>query len=196
MKKSIFNFIRTTLTGGIIFLLPIVLLFIVLAKAIEILHKISSPLADAITDGDILGFDGSMVVAIVLLIIICFISGLLFRLPTIKLWVKSLEDNVLTYLPGYALMKAITVDTLGQQEEHNLKPILVQDGDSWNMAFLVEENKELSTVFIPDAPRYDAGEVRVVATSTVKKLNISTNKFIQSIKNFGKGVLEWKGMED
>jgi uncharacterized membrane protein len=131
MKKSIFNFIRTTLTGGIIFLLPIVLLIIVIAKAIEILHKISSPLADAMTDGEILGFDGSMLVAIFLLVIICFLSGLLFRSARIKLWVTSLEENVLTYLPGYALLKSVAADTLGEQDAHKMYRYVMERIGIW-----------------------------------------------------------------
>ena len=182
---------RTTLTGGIIFLLPVVLLIILITKAFHILLKISSPLAAIMTDGDILGLDGSMLVAIFLLILICFVSGLLFRSAKIKKLVASMEENLLTYIPGYALIKSITVDTLGEQADHNMKPILVQDGDSWNMAFLVEEDEDMCTIFIPDAPRYDAGEIRVVSRKTVKKLDVSTRKFTQSIKNFGSGTLGW-----
>ena len=101
MKNPIAGFIRATLTGGIIFLLPIVLIIMVGAKAIEILLKISSPLAKHMADGSFLGLDGSMLLAVTLLILICFISGLFYRSVVVKNWIARLEENVLVYLPGY-----------------------------------------------------------------------------------------------
>ncbi len=195
MKNSIIKFIRATLTGGIIFLLPIVLFSIVLAKAIEILIKISQPLANVMNE-KVFGFDGSMLVAIVLLVIICFIGGLLFRSAVVKKWIAKLEDNMLIFLPGYALIKSITADTLGEQVENELKPVLVKDEENWNMGFLVEEDERYATVFVPDAPRYDAGEVRIVPIANIKKLNVSVRKFSQSIKNFGSGTLHWLSHPD
>jgi uncharacterized membrane protein len=188
--KSILLFVRTTLTGGIIFLLPVVLLTIILAKAYNILIKASAPISERLPDL-ILGLDGSRLLVIFLLIIICFFSGLLFRSIRVKKWVEKLEDNVLIYMPGYALTKAITADAVGGQVDHNMTPILVGDGENWNLGFLVEEGETRSTVFIPDAPRYDAGEIRIVPSQFVQKLDISVHKFTQSIKVFGKGALHW-----
>ncbi len=190
MKKSIFNFIHATLTGGIIFLLPIVLVGIIIEKAVAILLEISHPLARFLNE-NFFGFDGSILLAIVLLIIACFFGGLIFRSATAKKAVSKLEDNVLVFLPGYSLIKTITADALGEKVENKLIPVLVQDGEYWNMAFLVEENENLATIFIPDAPRSDAGEVRVVPVTNVKKLAVTAGKFNQSIRNYGKGTLEW-----
>ena len=97
--KSILAFLRTTLTGGIIFLLPITLLIIILKKAYELLVKISGPIAQKIPDF-FLGLDGSNIIAILLLLLFCFIGGLFFRSRLIRRWVGKLEDNVLCFLPG------------------------------------------------------------------------------------------------
>ncbi len=118
-------------------------------------------------------------------------SGLLFRSTYIKNLVRKLEESVLNFIPGYALIKSITADSIGEQIDQKMTPILIKDDDSWNLAFLVEEGTELSTVFIPDAPRYDAGEVKIIPTVLVKKLNVSTTVFSRSIKNYGKGAISW-----
>jgi hypothetical protein len=55
------------------------------------------------------------------------------------------------------------------------------------LAFLVEQGEIYSTVFIPDAPRHDA-EINYTF-DRIQKLDISSNKFSQSIKTFGKGLL-------
>ncbi len=188
--KSIFSFIRITIAGGVLFLLPVVLIGIILAKAYVILNTVSSPLSRRLPN-DILGFDGHVLISLVLLVLICFLSGLLFRTKTVKRWIKILEDKVLVFLPGYVLMKSMTSDTIGNPKDATLKPALIKEGEWWGLGFLVEEGDELSTVFRPDAPRHDAGEIKLVPKESVKKLDVPLNVFSKSIKNYGKGAQSW-----
>jgi uncharacterized membrane protein len=188
--KSIFSFIRITIAGGVLFLLPVVLIGIILAKAYVILNTVSSPLSRRLPN-DILGFDGHVLISLILLVLICFFSGLLFRTKTVKRWIKILEDKVLVFLPGYVLMKSMTSETIGKTKDATLKPALIKDGEEWGLGFLVEEGKVMSTVFRPDAPRHDAGEIKLVPKESVKKLDIPLNVFSKSIKNYGKGAQSW-----
>jgi len=188
--KSFYRFIRATFTGGILFLLPMVLLFIIFGKAFEILHKISAPIAEKLPD-QIFGFDGSMLLAILLLIVVCFFSGLLFKTNLAKKGISKLEDNVLVLIPGYSLIKSITAGAIGEDVDNAMKPILIKDGESWGLGFLVEEGENMSTVFIPEAPKHDSGEIKIIPTVYIQKLDVSTTKFIQSFKTFGKGAIHW-----
>jgi uncharacterized membrane protein len=188
--KSLLSFIKTTLTGGILFLLPFVLIVILLKEVFVYLSKLSEPISKYLPE-IIFGLDGSNIVALILLIVICFIAGLLFRSERAKKFTTAIEDNILSLMPGYALLKSITADAIGEKIEHNMTPILIKDDATWNLAFLVEEGANLSTVFIPDAPRHDAGEIKIIETHLIKKINVTTNIFARSIKNYGKGALEW-----
>ena len=184
------RFIRTTVIGGILFLLPLVVLFIIFEKAHSILSVISDPISRKISDS-ILGFDGSALISILLLILICFLGGLIFRSKKVKKVLQKLEDKVLIYIPGYSLMKSVTADTLGEDVANKLIPARVADGEDWLLGFLIEEGKNHSTVFLPDAPRYDAGEIRILPTSSVVKLDIPANKFTKMIRSYGVGALEF-----
>jgi uncharacterized membrane protein len=188
--KSLFRFIRATLSGGILFLLPLVLVIMMLGKAHQIMVKISGPLASKLPD-HFLGLDGSGILAVVLLVLVCFIAGLLIRSPRLKKQVEKLEENLLIYIPGYILLKSITADTIGETDEKGLKPIVVKDGDCWKIGFLVEEKNGMSTVFIADAPRHDAGEVLIFPSEMVKLISMPSNKVVQSLKNYGKGAIDW-----
>jgi uncharacterized membrane protein len=188
--KSIVSFIKTTLSGGILFLLPFILVITLLKEVFNFLFKISDPISKYLPE-IIFGLDGSYIVAILLLVLICFIGGLLFLTKPVKKFTKKIENNILNLMPGYALIKSITADTIGEKIENKMTPILIKDDKSWNLAFLVEEGDDLSTVFIPDAPRHDAGEVKIVPTEFIKKLNVSSNIFSKSIKNYGKGANAW-----
>jgi uncharacterized membrane protein len=171
-------------------LLPFILIILLLKEVFIYLFKISEPISKYLPE-IIFGLNGSNIIAIFLLVFICFIGGLLFRTNRAKKFTKSIEDNILSLIPGYALLKSITADAIGEKIEHNMTPILIQDDTAWNLAFLVEEGPLLSTVFIPDAPRHDAGEIKIIETHLIKKINVSTNIFARSIKNYGKGALEW-----
>lgn len=189
MKMGL-SFLRDTLIGGILFLIPMVLITVVLRKAILILSKVSAPLSDRMPDV-IAGLDGSRFLAVCLIVVICFVSGLAFRLSLIRQSVGGLEDKVLSYLPGYTMIKAIVTDTLGSKGAHNMTPVLVRDGDSWIMGFLVEEDGDLCTVFIPDAPRLDSGDVKIVASGCIRKVNVTSNKAARSLQRYGKGASRW-----
>ena len=55
----------------------------------------------------------------------------------------------------------------------------------------MEEGETLSTVFIPDAPKYDAGEIKIVPNQLVRKLDVNSSKFSKSIKAYGRGAINW-----
>lgn len=184
------KFLRTTLTGGIIFLLPLTLLFIILKKAFDILEKIAAPISFRLPNF-VFGLDGAKIIGFVLLIVVCFIGGLLFRSRHVKQWVSKIEDNVLCFLPGYTLVRSITADAVGEKVDRNLQPVLIQDGDAWNMGFLVEESEGSCTVFIPEMPRLDSGNVSIVPSSMVKRVNVPNNLAALSFRNYGKGAINW-----
>ena len=171
-------------------MLPVTLLIIVLKKAFALLEQISAPIARRIPDF-FFGLDGSKLIAILLLVLVCFIGGLAFRSQLIKRWVAKLEDNVLSLVPGYTLVKSITADAVGEKVDQSLQPVLVQDGDSWNIGFLVEEVEGLCTVFFPEIPRLDSGEAKIVPADTVKRVNVPANLASKSLRNYGKGALGW-----
>ncbi len=188
--KHIMFFVRSTLTGGILFLLPAVLLYILIGKGFSILMELSEPISKLMPEV-IFGLDGSKIVTLVLLLLACFIAGLLFRSKKVQKWIAKLEENVLIFIPGYILIKSITADAIGQQLDEKLIPILVRDGDCWNLGFLVEEGREVSTVFLPDAPKHDAGEVKIVPSGVIRKLDIPNNKFTKCINTYGKGIINY-----
>jgi uncharacterized membrane protein len=188
--KSLLAFIRHTLTGGILFLLPIVLIVIILQKAISLTAKLAAPLDPYLPDR-FLGFDGRAFLVVAFLVLVCFAGGLLIRSARVKKSIGSLEENLLSYLPGYTMIKSLAADAVGEKEEHVLTPVLVQDGDAWNIGFLVEEAEGLSTVFFPEAPKNDSGEVKIVPAASVKKLDLPSNLLAKSLRAYGKGALEW-----
>ncbi|MBA4320126.1 MAG: hypothetical protein C0412_17135 [Flavobacterium sp.] len=188
--KSISRFIANTFTGGILIMLPLVLIFVLFGKINNYLLKISEPIAKRLPDL-FLGFNGSKLLAIILLILICFFCGLAFQSQLIRKWVGQLEENVLCHIPGYTMIKSVLVDAVGADVENNMTSVLVKEGDGWLIGYLVEENDAFCTVFLPGAPKPNLGRVKIVPLSTIKKIDVSTNDVALSIKNYGRDGLSW-----
>lgn len=188
--KALLSFVRNTITGGILFLLPMILIIMLLVKAHELLSRLIEPISRMLP-ASFLGFDGSRVLALLLMVLICFISGLLFRSKAVKKRVRQLENNFLYLIPGYTLIKSITADAVGNQEENDLKPVLVEMEGILKIGFLAEEGDDLCVVFFPEPTKSDAGEVVIMPSSSVRRIDASTNKIAQCMKRFGKGILQY-----
>jgi len=99
--KGFLHFFRTTLVGGILFLVPIVVLIIVLSKALAIAHKLVDPIAARLPFESLIGLRTPHVLAITLLLIFCFVAGLFARTALAKRSVNWLESAVLSNVPRY-----------------------------------------------------------------------------------------------
>jgi uncharacterized membrane protein len=185
--KKLFQFIRATITGGIIFIFPIVIIVVILKKAFEYLKIISQPFEPYLPEL-FMGFDGHNIFAIFLLIVLCFFLGMLFHSMRMQRGVNYLETNLLNYFPGYILFKTLLQERLNIEDQANLKPVLMAEGDGFRPGLLVEESEDgYCTVFFPDAPKCEAGEVRIVASSSIKKLNVPVHTITAVLRKMGKG---------
>src|SRR6478735_9788314 len=154
--KTLYRFIVNTFTGGILFLLPVTLLIMILAKINGFMLTISEPLAKRLPDV-FFGFDGSRLLAILLIVFVCFLGGLAFMAKLVRRLIGKLEGKVLSHIPGYTMFKSLAADTVGAEDEQELKTVVVQDGDSWELGFLIEEESGYCAVFFPEAPKVDSG---------------------------------------
>ena len=48
--KTLLQFIKTTIVGGLLVLIPLVLIVVLIGKALDFLHKIVAPLVNTYTD--------------------------------------------------------------------------------------------------------------------------------------------------
>lgn len=184
------RFLRNTFTGGILFLVPLVFLWMIISKANDIMLKVSEPLGKKLNDG-FMGLDGSRLLSVLLLLVFCFVSGLLFRLSIAKKIMKMLEVNILSHIPGYTLFKSFAADVAGGDTSQQMTAVLVQEESTWKPGLLVETHGEWSTIYFPEVPKLDSGEVKMVLTSTVKLLDISGFQLMKYMKAFGKGMGKW-----
>jgi len=189
--KSILKIIKATFLGGIIFLVPLVVLLIFLEKGYGIIQKTTLPLVNNLPRINVLGIALQELIGILLIIIICLLAGLLAKTSNAKKLVQKLEDSILSFVPGYSFMKSMNENILGIESKDDLKVILVPTDAGLQFAFLIEQiSEEKFTVFIPDAPNPWSGSVVFVDKKDIQDIDITQKQALACIRKLGYGSKE------
>lgn len=189
--KSILKIIKTTFLGGILFLVPLVVLLIVLEKGYGIVQKTTLPLVSALPKVSVLGLAIQELVGLLIIILICLVAGLLARTAAAEKLVQKLEEGILSFVPGYSFMKSLNENILGLESKDDLKVILVPTDAGLQFAFLIEQiSDEKSTVFIPDAPNPWSGSVVFVDKKDITEIDITQKQALACIRKLGYGSEE------
>ena len=192
------GFLKTTLIGGVGFLIPIVVLVAIIGKALEIMNRLAAPLAERLPVDSVAGLAVVQLLSILILLLICFAAGLAAKTSTAKRLVRALEANVLDNIPAYALLKAKTQGALGPEDAEGMRPVSARFDDSWQLAFEIERLEEGKTViFLPGAPDPWAGSVCVVTEDRITPLDLTVRSAADLMKRLGQGATEaWEDLQE
>ena len=185
------RFIKTTVLGGMLFMIPVVIFIVVIGKALQLINRVAEPMAKLLPFETFGGMGIAQLIALGLLILTCFLAGLAARSATARGLVQSLETNVLERIPAYSLMKAKTGSFLTPEDTRDMQPVLIQFDDSWQVGFEVEKTGGgNSLVFLPGAPDPWSGSVCVVAAERIQPLPLNIREVSDLMKRLGKGSSE------
>jgi uncharacterized membrane protein len=183
--KRLLNFARTTLVGGILFLVPIVVLVVILDKALSIVHRLTDPLAARFP---VAASHTPVLLASGLLIVLCFVLGLLALTRPARAGVNWLERTILSKIPGYVFLKGAGGSALGQEERAPYPLLLVRTRDAWQFGFLIErlEGGHLA-VYVPGAPNPLSGSVFFMSPERVRPSDIPVASALKCLRQLGAG---------
>jgi uncharacterized membrane protein len=186
--KRLLQFLRTTLVGGLLFLVPIVVLVIALGKALAVVHKIVDPLAEHLLVHSIIGLRTPMLLALGVIVAFCFLAGFFARTVLAQKLVRRLESSLLSNVPGYQLLKGMGESMLGVEKQGAYPVVLVRFDDAWQIGFQVEVLESgLVAVFIPDAPNPQSGSVHLLTTDRITPANIPPATALKCLQRLGAG---------
>jgi uncharacterized membrane protein len=189
--KSILKIIKATFLGGILFLAPLILLFILFEKGYAIIQKVTLPLVSHLPRVKILGLALQEIIGILIIIIVCFIAGIFAKTSKAKKFIEKLENGVLSFVPGYSFIKKTNENMMGFESKEDLKVVLVPTDAGWQFAFLIEQiNENNFSVFIPNAPNPWSGSVCFVEKKDIKEIEITQKQALACIRKLGYGTKE------
>lgn len=182
------NFVKTTVLGGVVFLVPVVIIVLVLAQAVDLMLVVAEPMADVIPIDSVAGVALANVIAAAILVILCFLAGLLARTAPAKKLVDSMESAVLQGIPGYSLIKGFT-SALSPEKTAHMKPVLVSRGHTSRIGLEVERvGDEHVAVYFPSSPNAWSGIVEIVTAGQVKPLDTPITSVFAHAEGLGRGT--------
>jgi len=133
--KAIKEFVKTTIVGGIVFLVPLILLILVLKHAMAFAGKIAGPVSAAFPEHKIAGVAVATIIAALVLLLLSFMAGLFARTGVGRDLARWLEDSLLGNLPQYRMAKTMAEGLAHVEDGQNLKPALRNIPTPPNLAF-------------------------------------------------------------
>ena len=190
-----YNFLKTTVLGGVLFLVPVVVLIAILEKALGVAQKVAVPLADALFRGTFAHAHAyvSDLLALGLLLVFCFLAGLAAKTSFARKYVDALEKKVLAKVPTYDSVKSKFLATLQSQSPEGpaMRPVLARFEDSWQIAFEVERIPGgIITVYVPGAPDPWSGSVCFMTEDRIQAIDPAMSPVMKTLKDLGKGSNE------
>ena len=182
------NMLRTTLLGGVIFLVPVVVFLWVVDKALGWIRRISDPLAASLP-GTLGGHPGlAMATAVLILVLICLLAGVFAHTRYAQGIVDFLESAILQHLPFYEMVKARADSILKPDQLQGMTPVVVRFDDSWQVAFEVERVEGGAVaLYLPGSPDPWSGGLIVVEEDRVSPLDLTVPIVARIAQRLGRG---------
>jgi uncharacterized membrane protein len=187
MKGQI-QVLKTTVIGGIVFLVPIIIVAAIIGKAFEIMKLVAHPLSALLPIDSVGKIAVVNLVAISLIVLVCFFAGLAARTEAAARLVRALESKFLSHIPVYTFVKGMTASIAGAETGEEMTPVLARLDDYSQIAFEIErlEGGEVA-VYLPGAPNPWSGSVCIMSEDRIQPINASMVSVVRTISHLGKG---------
>jgi uncharacterized membrane protein len=187
MKRTFLGFLRTTLVGGLTFLLPIVLIAWLLQKAMRLAGKLAKPalalLPESLAGGVVIG----AIETSVALLIVAFLAGMLSRTELGQRFMQWVENSLIGSLPQFNFVRGIA-DSIDGAEDPGVEVVLVPADAGWNLGFIFEPGDGVvAAVFLPGAPQWTSGSVVFAERTSIRTAGIGFAQAVKILKKLGVG---------
>jgi len=188
------NFFKTTILGGIIVILPTIILAFAFKWLFGFVSNGIKPLTDLVVNNLTLPdlYDQLIATLIVLSVIIlaCFCIGLFVK-TRIGRWIYGgFENSLLSKAPGYKMIKETVNQFLGKKESPFSSVALVQifENDTKVTAFITDRHEDGTiTVFVPTGPNPTSGFIYHLDQQYVHPVDVSVEDAMRSVISCGAG---------
>ena len=186
------NKLRDLLIDGVLLALPLGAAAYLVRKLVAALVPVLTPAAHLLPPGHWFGVAAIDLAALVLLTLALLVMGLFSRSKAGRSVAETLEQLVLSKIPGYLMIKSIAADFGSGEQDEGLRPALVSFDDNQVLGFMVERDDATDrvAVFLPGSPSPAGGNVVVVPSARVQLLDASLGLSRRAMKQRGFGLLQ------
>jgi len=188
--------IKTNIISGLIFLIPIGVLVIILAKIFSMMAVVAKPLDALIPTTSIGGITTANIIAVLGVLIVCYVFGFVAKSIVGKKIFQVAEGGLMAAIPGYAFVKSFS-DSMATSKKvsEGFKPIVANFDDNAQIAFEVERTPTGNVViYLPGAPNPWSGSVIYMEEKRVQPLDMTFSEALKNIRQLGRGSAAYKNL--
>jgi len=182
------GFLRTTALGGLFFLLPLAVLGGLLGYVYGVVIVIYEPLKEYIPVSSATGIALLFAASVGILLLLCFVAGIIARRAIGRKFSRTVEKQLLTVFPKYAVYKDLLADNIGGSDNvPSLTPVSVRFAQSYRLAFEADRLPNgLVAVYMPGAPDTWIGHVELVPAERVAPVDVTFSDFLGIFERLGR----------
>jgi uncharacterized membrane protein len=178
---------KTTVLGGILFLLPIALIVFLLGKALGFARSLSDPLVQAAGVTSVAGVATGTIVAIALMVLLSFGAGVFARTRLGEVAFKRLENSVLSLFPQWRMARGL-IESFETETKSQIEVVLVRTDAGWCLGFVLEKPEgDWWTVFVPGSPQWTSGSVSFAHVDEVHPTGLTPAQAMLLLRRCGGG---------
>ena len=132
------GFVKATIAGGLLFPLPLILVVLLFSHAMRFAGKVAHPISQYLTLDKVVGPAGEEFLAVLMLVFISVAAGFVARTAVGRNLMRWSENSFLGGLPQYRLVKSVAEGLAQIENAEDLKPVLVNNEDGWQIGYLLE----------------------------------------------------------
>lgn len=189
--KRLRIFFRTTALGGVVAILPLILIFILFRWIANIIQRSLEPLVSLINTESELVITGLYVLAVIAIILLFFLLGLFIQTRMGHFFRTVFEDQYLSKIPGYKMARETVMQFFGKNKSFFREVVLVDIFNSGTLmtGFITDdhEDSEYLTVFVPTGPNPTSGNIYHVHKAKTVRTNTTVDTGMKSIISCGAG---------
>ena len=181
------DFVRTTVIGGALFLLPIFFVVFIMAKLVGLMRRFTEPLAESLGVTTVAGVAASTIVTVIGVVLGAFLVGLIGRTKVGQGVLNWIQEGVAAALPQFSLIHDMAKN-LGTNEGPEMPVVLVPTDAGWALGLLMEAPVgDWHAIYLPGAPAMGSGSVAYAHTDQVHRTDLTINQLWVVLRRRGMG---------
>jgi uncharacterized membrane protein len=188
------NFLKTTVLGGVVVILPAIILVFAFKWLFGFVGNAIKPLTNLVVDNlplpDRIDEFIAPLIVLAVIVLACFLVGLFVRTRLGQLIYHHFENSLLHKAPGYKMIKETVNQFFGKKDSPFSSVALVQifENDTKVTAFITGRHDDGTiTVFVPTGPNPTSGFIYHLDQKYVHPVDVSVEDAMRSVISCGAG---------
>lgn len=187
--KRFRNFLRTTLIGGAVVVLPVTIFILLVKLVFDTLRALIEPVSNIIKFPFITSDVLVDLITMGLIIIFFFIMGLVVQTRLGRGIISLVETELLSRLPLYGVIKETVLQFSGAKRMPFSQVVVVEAFGTKMYGFIADEHKDgRYTIFVPTAPNPTNGFIFYMSPDQVEIVDVKPEEAIRMIIGIGTGA--------